>query len=332
MNSTLMVHHQRQFIINMDHFGYFANKVKLIILPSINIISFLLNFISILVILKVLKDKRRANEPLSSSIMYKYLLLKGICDTISSLNQIFILLLHNNEKTLVYSIWSLYFNLYFTKSFYLASGFFEIAASFNCAISIENKLKWLQTKISFYITTIGLFTFCFIFQSFYFVCKRIEKYQYSSNGTVIIHYIFVEHNEYFYIEEPLELYTSILRDIVCLLILIILNAYILIKMIQIRKRRTHLQSNIQSINRSRQAVRRKTKMILLLFILYTFGHLPYTIVHLNLLSYVDKEYALYYAEIFLAISFSASFFIYFFFDRKFNLALLKIFKYRPRIQ
>jgi hypothetical protein len=39
-----------------------------------------------------------------------------------------------------------------------------------------------------------------------------------------------------------------------------------------------------------------------------------------------RSYLKYYAEIFLAISYSTSFFIYFFFDKNFNSVILNIFK------
>jgi hypothetical protein len=316
-------------LFNLFHYINFANKVEYLILPIINIISFLMNIVCVLVFLKVLKNKRRANEPASSSIMYKYLLLKSICDTISSFIQISVLIFKekNYSESLVRSIWYLCFDLYLTRSFYLASGFFEIAATFNCAISIENKLKWLQTKLSFYITTIGLFAFCFVYQSFYFIFKRIQTKESIKNTTVTISYYINDSVLNYKIEQNFELSTFIIRDLVCLLILIILNAFILFKMVQIRKRRHHLQSNSQSANRlnSRRAENRKIKMIVSLFIIYAFGHLPYTFVHLNLLDISIHNYAIYYSEIFLAISYSTSFVVYSFFDNKFNSVITAIF-------
>jgi hypothetical protein len=319
----------KQFLDVID-FRNFANKVQYVVLPTINLFSFLINFVSVLVFLKVLKNKRRANEPASSSIMYKYLLLKSICDMLPSIFKLLtpIFGVEKYSRYLIANIWSLFFDLYFSQSFYLASGFFEIAATFNCAISIENKLKWLQTKLSFYITTIGLFAFCFVFQSFYFICKHIQTNKNVYNGTVTISFYINELYLYYDIEKDFELSTSIIRDLVCLLILIILNAFILFKMIQIRKRRHRLQSNSQSANQlnSRRAEGRKIKMILSLFIVYTLGHLPYTLAHLNLFQANIHNYALIYAELFLTISFTTSFFIYFFFDIKFNSVIMDIFK------
>jgi hypothetical protein len=328
LNTTSNDYNQRQFF-DFISYKFFKNKVQYVILPIIYLISFLINFVSVLVFLKVLKNKRRANEPASSSIMYKYLLLKSICDTLTGPIQISVLIFKDNNywNTISRCIWSLVFYLYFSQSFYLASGFFEIAAAFNCAISIENKLKWLQTKLSFYITTIGLFAFCFVYQSFYFICKYIDKYESSYNNIVTVTYSLKDKIKYFDIEQNFELSTSIIRDLVCLVFLVILNGFILFKMVQIRKRRSHLQSNSQSANRlnSRRAENRKIKMIVSLFIIYALGHLPYTFVHLNLLSPLVLNYAIYYDQIFLAISYSTSFFVYFCFDIKFNSVIMGIF-------
>jgi hypothetical protein len=321
----------KQFdLFDFASFNNFTNKVKFVILSIINLISFLMNFISVLVFLKILKDKRRTNERESSSLMYKYLLFKSICDTISSLIKILIIFFKSNidRSTLIGSIWTLFFDFYFTQSFYLASGFFEIAATFNCAISIENKLKWLQTKLSFYITTIGLFAFCFVYQSFYFVFKHIEKSESFNNKTS---YYINDNYKYYSILENFELSTLIIRDLVCLVLLVIINTFILFKMVQIRKRRSHLQSNSQSANRisSRQAEYRKIKMIVSLFIVYTLGHLPFILFQLGVFTYNMKldNYGRFYTEIILTISLSASFFIYTFFDKKFNRVLLNIFKH-----
>jgi hypothetical protein len=334
-DNTTSINYNKVRSFNLFDYINFANKVQNVILPIINIISFLMNFICVLVFLKVLKNKRRANEPASSSIMYKYLLLKSICDTLTGLIQTSVLIFKENNYSgsLVRSIWSLVFYLYFSQSFYLASGFFEIAATFNCAISIEKKLKWLQTKLSFYITTVGLFAFCFVYQSFYFIFKRIEKKQFINNTTVIIYYYIDGIVSNYKYEQNFVLSASIIRDLVCLLILIILNAFILFKMIQIRRRRSHLQNNSQSANRlnSRRAEHRKIKMIVSLFIMYTFGHLPYTFVHLNLLHDYIYNYVIYYSEISLAISYSTSFFIYLFFDIKFNSVIMDILKICRRL-
>jgi hypothetical protein len=326
--NTLSIDNQIR-LFNLFDYINFVYKVTYVIVPIINIISFLMNIVCVLVFLKVLKNKRRANEPASSSIMYKYLLLKSICDTISSSIQITVVIFKENDfyGYLIKSIWSLVFYLYFSQSFYLASGFFEIAATFNCAVSIENKLKWLQTKLSFYVTTIGLFAFCFVYQSFFFIFKRIQTKELINNSTVTIFYFIKDLPFKYETEQKFEFSTSIIRDLVCLVFLVILNTFILFKMVQIRKRRHRLQSNSQSTNMisSRRAENRKIKMIVSLFIVYTFGHLPYTFVHLNLLHHSIYNYAIYYCEIFLAISYSTSFFIYLFFDKKFNLVIMPIF-------
>jgi hypothetical protein len=96
--------------------------------------------------------------------------------------------------------------------------------------------------------------------------------------------------------------------------------------VQIRKRRIRLQNNSRIMNQtnSRQAEKRKLKMIFSIFIIYFLGHLPSSFYHL--LPSGTRSYLKYYAKIFLAISYSTSFFIYFFFDKNFNSVILNKFK------
>jgi hypothetical protein len=77
---------------------------------------------------------------------------------------------------------------------------------------------------------------------------------------------------------------------------------------------------------SRQAEKRKLKMIFSIFIIYFLGHLPFLFYHLYLLPSGIRNFSKYYAEIFLAISYSTSFFCYFFFDKNFNSVILNKFK------
>jgi hypothetical protein len=320
-------------LIDWINFNNFNTRNVRIIIPILNCISFLFNSICFLTFLKIVSAKRRVNEPLQSNIMYKCLFSKSICDMIPSIiNALMPLYIINNynmiSKTLVMAIWRNYFNLYLSNLMYLASGLFEVAASFNCAISIENKLKWFQTKLSFYLTVTAIFGFCFLFHSYQLFGHTITNTNTTNNEYKLKQTDFAFSISF----RNLKLSSTVLRDFVVLIFLIILNVYILYKMIQIRERRTRLQNTTstcqQNQSNATQAEQRKAKMIILLFLIYAFGHLPYIIYYLpiRIYFYLYLSYITSCSEIFLSISYITPLFIYFWFDKKFNRVIKSIFQ------
>jgi hypothetical protein len=292
-------------------------------------ISLITNMICLIVFIKILKTMRNQ----SSNQMFKYLLIKSICDMLPGMFNLLEPFYYYSAIDEFYfmHVWYIWFNQYLSNFFYLASGLFEIAASFDCAISIENNLKWCRNKLSFVITTLVIFTFCASFLSYHVFSFSIYLYTYSKidvNGTKVIHKIYSTGNllKYRRLANKLENVEKIIRDFGVLIILVIINIFIIFKMVQIRKRKAHLQNTRNvTVIAAEQAENRKIKMIIFLCILYMFGHFPNSI---NYIFFPRSEYYIYIiCYICFNLSYSTPLLAYYLFNQKFKFFLSKAYKW-----
>jgi hypothetical protein len=318
---------------SFDLFNYqlqiVVHNYLLIIMSAI---AFLTNFICFIIFIRILKMTRRGE----SNQMYKYLLIKSICDMLPGFFSL-LLPLYECEKCLAkktywMQIWLIGFYYYLTSIFYMGSGAFEIVASFDCAISIENKLKWCQSRVSFIVTTGSIFIFLGSFYSYHIFTNEISVNQYSSfnNGTEVKYFIYSTVQLYTYRNLTLAFLKAerFLRDFVVLFILLIINTFILFKMIQIRKRKSRLQSTSRSstVIMAERAENRKIKMITFLCVTFIFGHFPFIIYQLFRTFHRPWENFLVFSEIFFSFSFITPITAYYFFNKKFKLFFLKPFR------
>jgi hypothetical protein len=262
---------------------YFYDKIYYIYVVFY-LISFITNMICLIVFIKILKTMRNQ----SSNQMFKYLLIKSICDLLPGMFNLLEPFYYYPviNQSYFMQVWFIWFNRYLSNVFYLASGLFEIAASFDCAISIENNLKWCRNKLSFIITTLVIFTFCAFFLSYHvFSLKilRITFYQKDGNETRIKYFAYSSAQLFKYRTSTIKLerIEIFIPDFVVLIILLTINIFIIFKMVQIRKRKSQLQNTRHvSVTAAEKAEKRKIKMIIILCILYMFGHFLHSINHI----------------------------------------------------
>jgi hypothetical protein len=298
------------------------------IFVAFHLVSLITNIICLIVFIKIIKTMRNQD----SNQMFKYLLIKSICDMLPGMFNLLEPIYYYpiiNESYFM-QVWYIWFNHYLSNVFYLASGLFEIAASFDCAISIENNLKWCRNKLSFIITTLMIFTFCASFLSYHvFSLKilRITFYQKDGNETRIKYFAYSSAQLFKYrtLTIKLERIEIFIRDFVVLIILLIINIFIIFKMVQIRKRKAHLQNtrNVTVIAAER-AENRKIKMILFLCIFYMFGHFPHSI---NYIFFTTAGYEIELISFILFyISYSFPLLAYYLFNQKFKFFISNAFK------
>jgi hypothetical protein len=291
------------------------------------VLTFVTNLTCFVILIKIVLTSRHQVE--SSSQMFKYLLIKSVCDMLPGLFKLLTPLANDNKYYI--QVWFIWFHEYLSNVFYLASGMFEIAASFECAISIEGRLKWCQTKFAFVIQTLFIFISCFSFYSFdIFTNKIIEiKSDTVINGTVVeqVCYASVLIFKYYHLIIKLTEVERIIRDISVLLILIIINLFILFKMIGIRKRKSQLQTvRSSNIMNAERAESRKIKMITFLCVIFVIGHFPYDIHYFFHNSGSNWDSFGKFCSIFFYFSFTTPILAYYLFNRKFNYFLMKLFK------
>jgi hypothetical protein len=293
-----------------------------------HLMSLITNMICLIVFIKILKTMRNQD----SNQMFKYLLIKSICDILPGmfnlLEPIYYYPVINQSYFM--QVWFIWFNQYLSNVFYLASGLFEIAASFDCAISIENNLKWCRNKLSFVITALVIFAFCASFLSYHVFGYQIFEttdYEMSANGTRIkLHnYEAIRELKYENLDYNLDKAEVFVRDFAVLFILFIINIYIIYKMVQIRKRKSQLQSTRNAnVIAAEQAESRKIKMILFLCIFYIFGHFPLTIEYIFFTTSSYKIEFIFY--ILFYISYSFPLLAYYLFNQKFKFFISNAFK------
>jgi hypothetical protein len=307
---------------------YIYQMTNVIIIPILSIIGLITNILSIIVFSSIIKNEQRRND------MYKYLLLKSVCEMMGCFFSTFYplyFLYGSLTNTFMVTVWLIWFRGFIIPAFFMASNGFEIAATFNCAISIENNMKWCEKRLSFCFWAVSIIVSSFgveIFKPFmysieksnfsYYLNKTLDEYEVSFSSLI-------SNFSKFGLAE------SIIKEVFVLVILLSLNCYILFKLIKIGRRKKRLNINSSNVQVRTNAEMRKIVMIIFLFITFVLGHLPnfmwftvhsYFVSHEFLIDFLD------YGDIFLYFSYSTSFFVYFAFNINFRRIAMKIIHFR----
>jgi hypothetical protein len=311
-----------------------------ILSPLLCIIGFVTNFLCFYIFTVILRQSTKSCQ------MYKYLFMKTICDMIAVFicifTPLFVLPSLWTSSTYLMQVWAIYFYWYLATALFLASGLFEIAATLDCAILVNfrRSAHILNNKIIFLVVSSLILLFTLVFHSYHIFQNKIVEFKVSDNETT-----YVINDSMFYGSDNarrFRLTESILRDFFVLIILFLLNVSILIKLKEFRRKKniitaqnnysgrqsnnsTHLSINNQSNpvrvrTRAEKAEARKMKMISVLCLIYIIGHLPFLIYYMP---FHDKEnkfwkYFDLFSEMILLLTYSASIFIYFFFNKQFK--------------
>jgi hypothetical protein len=306
--------------------------IYIFLIPILSIIGFIFNILSSIVFGLIIKNGQRDD-------MYKNLLLKSLCQIMGCFFSVFNLLYFYDGKlkyTYIVSVWFIWFRYYIIPALLMASNGFEIVATFNCARSIEKRMKWCEKKVTFWFWVAFILILSFgveIFPIFAFSIVEYDIKNNSFNETLHIYSVSFKHQSEFY---TLGLYESIIKHVIFFLILLSLNIYIVFKLIQIGRRKKRLTSNNNSNNRnSNRAENRRMIMILVLFLAFILGHFPYFLWfiiqrsglmnNLNLKFWYDVGFC---GEAVSYLSYSISFFVYLAFNNIFRSFSMKIIPFR----
>jgi hypothetical protein len=293
--------------------------INLYIMNTINIFGIIANFICIIIFTKIIKTTQ------STGNMYKYFLMKSIMDLLSLFINSFEYFKHcsNCEATNSYllQIWFIWFYMYLSNVAEIASVIFEIAAIFDCFITIKSILNFCQTNLFFHLFSITLIVINVIINLMFPLGYQIESK--------------IENNETSYRSDKnefgkasfssLNFFNSLIKDVIFFIILFILNLMILTLLKRTTDRRRALAKNNNNLlSTSESAERRKLIMITATSLNYMFGHFPSLIwsFHLILAKGVDNCYFI-YLLLFYYISIADSIFFYFFFNNIFKKNLIE---------
>jgi hypothetical protein len=319
-----------------DKFIKFDNQLEIItyifILPILSLFIFIANLICIIVFIKLLKQRQQQNT--NNNKMYFYFLLKSFCDMIIGGVEVWYPLYAANKYHNSYMniVWYIYFHYYLVYVLALASGSFNIMGSFDCAISINKKMKWTQRKASFACITLSILSFWFISNIYFLLGTGIKKNSIKIdpfNRTIVSYKRarrdFYYSKEYFIFEVT----HTAMRDVVIMFVLLIINLYILIEIKKVRKMKQKLaNNNKQRVQCAIRAENRKIKMIYSLCFIYVFVHLPMVFLSLSILVDTNSYFSIIFESFCYFMYYShyiINLFIYFCFNATFKQMVIQLF-------
>ncbi len=256
---------------------------------SINLCGIILNTLCIITFVLILYNKRYEGH------MYKYLLMKSYCDSSIFCSLIFEIFYKTSmSDSYVLQVWFIYFGQFASWSFVQASGCFEIAATFDCFITINKKLQCCMSRVAFYIICSLIMILNACSNIYHILVRRIgfdeDIYYPDSNVN------FLESDLYRYWSVSV----GIFRDGVIFVGVIVVNVLILVSLRQVtqRRRRMHGDQATPStlVTNAEKAERNKLIMISLTGVNYAIGHLPYlvTLIPNSNQSDMTKNYSLFW--------------------------------------
>jgi hypothetical protein len=296
-------------------YWHIIDRISFSIIPPIGFIS---NLICVIVFIKIIRQESTTTRSTDKSNMFKYLLLKSICDFVIFLSRIPVNFYFNADGTkntsLIINIWYVYINFYLIYPLQVSSTYYEIAAAIDLLLLVNRKFQSLREKIVFYI--IG--SVAAIFSSLFYIPFILFSEMTSKDGKYVVktlepHYYY----KFLYCH-------NLIRDIIPLVLLILINYFILLSLNNIRKKRQTMMNNSNHTgNRNhRKSEINKIKMILVICILYLF-HLPLTFYN-NFKLYSIHCFQQFFVLLFY-LSYVLPIFSYIFFNNSFKFHFLKIF-------
>lgn len=331
------------------------------LIPVITGIGIVTNTLCILVFAKIIKDETKN----TSGHMFKYLLCKAVHDDIQFICSIFSVLYYcttcSSYGTYAAQIWYIWFYWYMTYINSVCSGFLEVAATFDCLITINQKMTFCKKTIWFVLVVVGTLLYTALFYTFKLFEFNIGKHpkENHDNSSSPGYYYFYEYNS-FHNSKPdkaFKVVHGVTRDVITLIIIVILNALILIslkKKMSNKKKLTSINVGTTNQNASRtdasvtqhpsttlavsggkakekhsradRAASKATTMVIMIGVNYLFGHGLMFIYYCFLINpSVFKSCLFDLALAFLFISFATPFFIYYLFNKNFKTKFLEIF-------
>jgi hypothetical protein len=298
--------------------------------PILSLFIFISNWICIIVFIKLLKQRTNTNN----NKMYFYFLLKSFCDMIIGGVEVWYPFYAANKYHNSYMniVWYLYFHYYLVYVLALASGSFNIMGSFDCAISINKKMKWTQRKASFVCITLSILSLWFISNIYFLLGSGIKRnpIEIDSFNRTIVSYK-TDRRDFYYSKEYFifEVAHTAMRDVVIVFLLLIINLYILIKIKKVRKMKQKLGNNDkQRVLCAIRAENRKIKMIYSLCFIYVFVHLPMVFFSLSILVDTNSYFSIIFEFLCYFMYYShyiINLFIYFCFNTTFKQIVNQLF-------
>lgn len=302
-------------IFCLQHWLRFVSYIDMAIaLPGI-----FLNAICALVFFRILTSRGRQIES-----MFLYLLAKSIVDCTQFVIIAFEPALFCESCTIselyMTKLAHLIFYTYLKNVFGIASGYLELAATFDCFVMISDILSAYRTKTTANIVIVSIGVFSCISCAFLIFRQQIQE-NVRSNGANSYNLIYSKFGLSF-LYKIFEISGLLVRGVLFLLLLIIFNLLILLALKKSTQRRRRLQmanSAPALVRKAEVAERRKAFMIIFSGLNSFVGHMPVVVIQALIRNcWISVAYSLFY------VSFVTPIFLYFNFNHAFRRHIRKI--------
>jgi hypothetical protein len=296
-----------------------ANIFQVILIDvyfPIVIFGFIVNLLCIIVF-TMINQKFKTNGQ-----MYKYLLMKSIIDfiffSIFLVKQYYELSSYRIHFSFFLQFFYVYVFHFLVPLLGIYSIYFDILATIDCYLSIENKYQHLLTKKAFYITSSFNLIFFFIF---YF--GKLFVYKIVPFGDL---YRFEKTYLYFnYFYKTLTILFLIFRDVIGTFLMVSFNVLIFLSLKKLTERKKTLRNN-DALVRSIEAEQNKVKMIYFSTINFIVFHFPDVIYNIYGKFSKSKFWPTYleFSNFIINLSFATPFIIYILFNKTFRFYFMKL--------
>lgn len=154
--------------------NHLSSIINSYIIPAISVVGVVTNTWCIYAFVRILRNSRAS----IASNMFKYLLLKSIQDDCQFLVQVFAPLYYcvtcSTYQTFSSQVWYIGFYYYVEATNELASGLYDLAATFDCLLAIGNQCRVFQSTFMFYTLSTVIFLFSALFYIFFLFDFRIS--------------------------------------------------------------------------------------------------------------------------------------------------------------
>jgi hypothetical protein len=251
--------------VNDDNFKHFVDDVSSYMKMVLTIIGLVALFICIIIFSSIIRHDQANNK------MFHYLLMKSICDFCYYFIYFVDIFYLCSSCQIVKSYYFMQlfdkYAVHFLKQvFGNCTVLFEIFATIDCFISINNKYTFLSTNRTFFLVSfLNFFMFSCLFFCKIFIYRivQVTPGHYKTIETNLYHSSFFKIISYFY---------SFTRDILSSVLLILFNILIFMEIKKIAERKLKILQSDESKAIAFKAKSKKFKMILYTAISHVMIH------------------------------------------------------------
>jgi hypothetical protein len=222
------------------------------IVPAVSVLGVFTNTYCIVVFGLIIKHEQQNGH------MFKYLLMKAVHDDIQFIIQSFSPLYYcttcSTYNTYASQVWYIGFYFYVECVNELSSGFFEIAAAFDCWISIKGKLAYCKRQLVFYAVSAAISVYTVLFYIFFIFNFEIVRKSRVEGAQNVSYYVY-EYTDFSRSETNVvfRFMHGFTRDAFALIAILLLNLLILLTMKKTIKKKRELNGHM-TVNKADLAV------------------------------------------------------------------------------